>query len=175
MTAAHIVVMGVSGCGKSTVGEALASRLEVPFADADDFHMEANRALMAGGTPLTDDHRWPWLDLLVEWMAGQATAVRHGAAPGPVRSVIACSALRLAYRDVLRTAPGGVAFVHLDVADAQLRARVEGRSDHYMPVGLLDSQLAALEPLATREDGITLSAGEGVDALVEAARAALTV
>ncbi len=186
MTAAHIVVMGVSGCGKSTVGEALATRLGVPFADADDFHTEANRALMAGGTPLTDEHRWPWLDELVAWMAAQASGTPGAAGSGDggagdggvgnggvVRSVVACSALRVAYRDVLRTAPGGVAFVHLDVDDARHRDRVAQRSGHFMPLALLDSQLAALEPLTPREAGTTLSAGEGVDELVRRARAAL--
>lgn len=169
MTAAHIVVMGVSGCGKSTIGAALANDLDVPFADADDFHTDANRALMAGGTPLTDDHRRPWLDLLVAWMADHPAATDGGV----VNSVIACSALRLAYRDVLRTAPGGVAFVHLDVDDARLRSRVADRSEHFMPAALLDSQLTALEPLSPQESGVTLSASAGVEELVAAARAAL--
>ncbi|PWD50882.1 hypothetical protein C8046_09685 [Serinibacter arcticus] len=172
MDSAHIVVMGVSGCGKSTVGEAVAERLGVPFADADDFHPEANVALMAGGTPLTDEQRWPWLDALVAWMAQQPAAPADPAG-SPVRSVVACSALRRAYRDVLRTAPDGVAFVHLDVDDAELRRRVASRSEHFMPVTLLESQLATLEPLGDDEAGLTLSAGDDVPTLVSAVVTAL--
>ena len=141
----HLVVMGVSGCGKSTVGELLADRLRVPFLDADNFHPEANLAKMADGTPLDDADRWPWLRLV-----GVALAAH------PDGAVVACSALRRTYRDLLRDAVPEVRFVHLEGTREQLAARMRARERHFMPVSLLDTQLATLEPLGGDEPGIVL-------------------
>jgi len=154
----HVVVMGVSGCGKSTVGELLAERLGLPFVDADSLHPPENLAKMASGTPLTDDDRWPWLRLV-----GAALA-----AP-PDGAVVACSALRRAYRDLLREAAPDVRFVHLVGTREQLAARMSARSDHFMPVSLLDTQLATLEPLGTDEAGIELDCSLDPAALALAA------
>ncbi|WP_449385623.1 gluconokinase [Cellulomonas soli] len=130
MTGVHVVVMGVSGSGKSTVAAALAERLTLPFGEGDEFHGERNRALMAAGVPLTDADRAPWLLAVRDWMSAQA----------PTGSVVACSALRRAYRDVLRGALGDVLFLEVDVPAAVLRARMSARTEHFMPVSLLDSQ-----------------------------------
>ena len=131
-----VVLMGVCGCGKTTVGRALAADLGWPFLDADDFHPEANVAKMRAGIALTDDNRWPWLDRLA---AEMATINARGA-----HAVLACSALRQAYRD--RLARGGdVRFVHLKGDRATLAPRIKARTGHYMPESLLDSQLGTLE------------------------------
>ena len=140
-----VVVMGVSGCGKSTVGALLADRLGVPFLDADSLHPEANLAKMADGTPLDDADRWPWLRL-----------VGLGLAAHPDGAVVACSALRRTYRDLLRDAVPEVQFVHLEGTREQLAARMRARERHFMPVSLLDTQLATLEPLGGDEPGIVL-------------------
>ena len=132
-----LVLMGVCGCGKTTVGEALAATLGWPFYDADDFHPAANVAKMAAGVPLDDADRWPWLDRLRDEMA--AVEARGGDA------VLACSALKQAYRDRIARA-GNVRFVHLVGDRATIAARVGQRSHRYMPLSLLDSQFAALEP-----------------------------
>lgn len=131
-----LVMMGVCGCGKSTVGEALAKSLGWRFLDADDFHPPANVAKMAGGTPLTDDDRWPWLDGIAEELAAILARGEH--------AVLACSALRQAYRDRLARA-GDVRFVHLAGDRATIAARLAERKHRYMPSSLLDSQFAALE------------------------------
>ncbi len=146
-----IVVMGVSGTGKTTVGEALAEQLGLPFAEGDEFHSEASRQKMASGRPLTDEDRWPWLERLRAWMDEQGRQNHAGC-------VVACSALRRAYRDVLRGAGGNVVFCHLVVEEATLRSRMEQRPGHYMPASLLSSQLETLEPLQPDEQGISLSA-----------------
>ncbi len=129
-----IVVMGVSGCGKSTIGQLLASRLDAPFFDGDDFHPPENIAKMAAGRPLTDDDRFPWLlrlrHLIDEQLAAGKTAV------------IACSALKKSYRDVLRRQ--GVVFVYLRGDFETIWARVNGRH-HFMPPALLQSQFDTLE------------------------------
>ncbi|MFT4030657.1 MAG: gluconokinase [Protaetiibacter sp.] len=127
-----VVVAGVSGSGKSTVGALLAARLGVPFADGDALHPPANLAKMASGIPLDDADRWPWLDAVGERLAAS-----------PV--VVACSALRRAYRDRLRAAAPGARFVLLDGSRELLEARMAARTDHFMPPALLDSQLATLE------------------------------
>lgn len=145
----HLVVMGVSGSGKTTVAALLADRLGFPAAEADDFHPAANVAKMAAGIPLDDADRWPWLATLRTWMDG------HGAAAGG--TVVTCSALKRSYRDLLRAGTGVVRFLHVD-ADAELLARRLGqRTDHFMPDTLLASQLATLEPLEPDEDGTTLA------------------
>jgi gluconokinase len=142
MAGVAYVVMGVSGSGKSTVAAEAARRLGRPFLEADDLHSPANRAKMAAGQPLTDEDRWPWLRLVRSWL------VEHP------DGLAACSSLRRAYRDLLRTA-GDTVFVHLSVPAPLLRERLAARRDHWMPATLLDSQLAALEPLAL-DEGVTL-------------------
>ena len=131
-----VVVMGVTGCGKSTVGAALAGRLGWRFLDADDFHPPANVAKMAAGTPLTDEDRWPWLDRL-------ASELRTIEASGG-SAVLACSALREAYRARIAVA-GDVRFVHLAGDEATIASRLARRRHRYMPASLLSSQFATLE------------------------------
>jgi gluconokinase len=135
-----VVLMGVCGCGKTTVGRTLAEELGWPFLDADDFHPAANVAKMRAGTALTDDDRWPWLDRI----AGELRAIlgRGG------HAVLACSALKQAYRERLARA-GDVRFVHLAGDRATIAARLAERKHRYMPSSLLDSQFAALEAPAT--------------------------
>lgn len=161
----HIVVMGVSGSGKSTVGRALAQRLDLPFAEGDDFHPAANVAAMAAGRPLTDADRAPWLAALADWIGARQAAGQP--------SVLSCSALRRRYRDVLSAAGGRVRFVHLVLDPAVLEARMAARTDHFMPVSMLGSQLATLEPLAADEDGVDVPAQGDVDDVVDAVLAAL--
>ncbi|OQZ91036.1 gluconate kinase [Mycobacterium alsense] len=152
-----VVVMGVSGSGKSTVGAALARRLGVPFIDADTLHPPANIAKMAAGEPLTDDDRRPWLDRVGEWLA----AHRDG-------GVVSCSALKRTYRDRLRAHCPPVTFLHLRGSPELIGARLAARLGHFMPAALLRSQFDALEPLGADEDGMTVDAGRGVDAIVAA-------
>lgn len=157
-----LVVMGVSGCGKSTVAAALAAALDARFLDGDDFHPEANIAKMRGGTPLSDADRWPWLDRL-----GQALAAGEG------RAVAACSALRRAYRDRLRAAAGEpVRFLHLAAPEAVIAARLAARAGHFMPPALLASQFASLEPPGPDEDAVTLDVSGDPAAVLAAARTA---
>lgn len=130
--------MGVSGCGKSSLGAALAAALVLPFTDADDLHPAANRAKMAAGQPLTDADRWPWLQAVGAVLAGGA-------------GMVACSALRRTYRDRLREAAGPVQFLHLVAPRKVIAQRLAARRGHFMPLALLDSQLATLEPLAPGE------------------------
>ncbi len=132
-----VVVMGVCGCGKTTVGTALAAAVAWPFFDADGFHPPANVAKMAAGVPLTDEDRAPWLDRLA---AEMGAIDRAGGS-----AVLACSALKAAYRDRLAVA-GDVRFVHLRGDRATIAARVAARTGHYMPAALVDSQFADLEP-----------------------------
>lgn len=132
-----LVMMGVCGCGKTTVGEALGKALHWPFFDADDFHPPANVAKMASGVPLTDDDRWPWLDRMAAEMRATLGRGQH--------AVFACSALRQVYRDRLAAA-GDVRFVHLAGDYATIAKRLEKRKHRYMPAALLDSQFATLEP-----------------------------
>jgi gluconokinase len=152
----HLVLMGVSGAGKSAVGRRVAERLGYVFADADDFHPPGNVARMAHGIPLTDDERAPWLRALATWLAEQQAAARS--------TVLACSALKRAYRDALRAAAPNLLFVHLAVPREVLLARMRRRT-HFMPASLLESQLATLELLAADEPGFTLDAAAGVDAV----------
>ncbi|WP_435747752.1 gluconokinase [Nocardioides sp. SYSU DS0663] len=156
-----LVVMGISGSGKSTVGAALAARLAVPFADADDLHPATNVAKMARGEALDDDDRWPWLEEVARWLGEHATG-----------GVMSCSALRRSYRAVLRRhAPVG--FVHLAGDREVIERRVHARTGHFMPVSLLDSQLATLEPLAADEDGVVVDVDQTVEEIVEEALAEL--
>jgi len=148
--------MGVSGSGKSTVGAALAQRLRVPVADADTLHPPANIATMAAGEPLDDDDRYPWLATVGEWLAGH----RDG-------GVISCSALRRKYRDQLRAHCPRVRFLHLAGSPELIGGRLAGRTGHFMPAALLRSQFETLEPLAPDEAGMTVDAGQDVDAIID--------
>jgi gluconokinase len=144
----HVVVMGVCGCGKTTVARRISALTGFAFAEADEFHSEANVSKMRAGVPLTDDDRWPWLRSLADWMAERAAAGES--------TVVACSALRRGYREVLSQGPPSVAFVHLDGAVDTIRQRLSRRTGHYMPASLLDSQVATLERLHPDEPGIVL-------------------
>lgn len=156
-----VVVMGVSGCGKSVVGQALATDLGWPFFDGDDFHPEANVAKMAAGTPLTDADRWPWLDRLAAEMA----AINARGAD----AVFACSALKQAYRD--RFSPAGdVRFVHLKGDYDTIASRIANRAHRYMPPTLLASQFATLEE---PKDAIVVDVRDAIAAQVAKIRAAL--
>lgn len=159
MSALRIVVMGVSGCGKTTVGLALAERLGASFVEGDQLHPQANVAKMAAGIPLTDADRWPWLDAVGAALAGDA----------PV--VASCSALKRSYRDRLRTQAGTpLNFLHLAGDRAALAQRMAERPGHYMPVSLLDSQLATLEP-PSADEALTLAIDMPVSVMVDTALA----
>lgn len=129
-----IVVMGISGSGKSTVGKALAKKLELPFLDADDFHPTENIKKMSRGQALTDDDRWPWLAAIVEYMLDSHRP----------RMVLACSALKQAYRDYLGQRLS-LTIVYLELNRTEAIKRLESRKNHFMPVSLIDSQLETLE------------------------------
>ncbi len=159
-----VVVMGVSGSGKTTVGAALAQRLRVPFADADDFHPRVNIDKMSAGIPLTDTDRGPWLATIARWLTD------HAATGG----VTSCSALKQAYRDVLAAAAPHVYFVHLHGDPDVVAARVAGRPGHFMPAALVESQFATLEPLGPDEHGAVLEVDQPVDDLVSQSIALLT-
>lgn len=154
-----IVVMGVSGSGKSSVGRALAAALACPFLEGDAVHPPANVEKMRQGTPLEDADRWPWLDRIAEWIAA------NGAAGG----VVACSALRRSYRERLRRADSGLRFVHLDVPAAELLRRMEQRR-HFMPASLLHSQLETLESPGVEECALTVDATQAQEAIVAQTR-----
>src|ERR1700710_405661 len=148
-----IVAMGVSGSGKSTVGAALAQRLRVPFADADDFHPPANIAKMTAGEALDDEDRHPWLEAIGEWL---------DPAP-PARGGGSCSALKRKYRDQLRQHAPSTEFVHLHGSREVIARRQASRPGHFMPASLLDSQFAILEPLAPDERGLVVDVDQSVD------------
>ncbi|WP_406229386.1 gluconokinase [Nocardia sp. NBC_01009] len=162
VTVPVVVVMGVSGCGKSTVGRLLAEALHVEYAEGDDFHPVENIAKMAAGVPLTDADRAPWLDIVAGWL-GQRQG--HG-------GVVSCSALQHSYRDRLRVAAPETFFVHLAASRDELAQRMAARRGHFMPSSLLDSQLAALEQLSADERGITVDATRAPAELVREAMAA---
>ncbi len=149
------IIMGVAGCGKSTVGRALAAALACPFFDGDDFHPPENVEKMANGIPLTDEDRVPWLSRLNQLL--------HGAAGG--RAVLACSALKKNYRTQLRTGEADVQFIYLAGDYETLRARLAGREGHFMKPGMLKSQFAALEP-PVGEDAFTIDADQPVAQII---------
>jgi gluconokinase len=155
--ASPIVVMGVSGSGKSTVGAALAQRLRVPFADADDFHPPANVAKMTAGQPLDDDDRYPWLESIGEWLAQR----------GGDGGVVTCSALKRKYRDQLRRHCADVEFLHLAGTPEVIGKRQASRPGHFMPASLLESQFQTLEPLEPDEGGTTIDVDQSIDSIVE--------
>lgn len=151
-----VVVMGVAGSGKTTVGAALAERLGLEYADADAFHGEASVAKMAAGHPLNDDDRGPWLQAIGVWLAA------HDETGG----VVSCSALRRRYRDVLRKAAPRVHFLHLDGDPLVVTQRVASRLNHFMPLSLVSSQLETLERLEPDETGSRLDLTASVDDIV---------
>jgi len=151
-----VVVMGVSGTGKSTVGAALAGRLRVPFEDADDLHPQANIDKMTRGEALDDQDRWPWLERIGEWLADHESG-----------GVIACSALKRKYRDQLRHHCSAVEFLHLQGGRELIERRQASRPGHFMPSSLLTSQLETLEPLAPDERGVVVEVAGSVDEIVE--------
>jgi gluconokinase len=150
-----IVVMGVSGSGKSTVGAALARRLDIPFADADSCHPAANIAKMSAGTPLDDEDRYPWLAAVGKWLADHDCGV------------MSCSALKRRYRDQLRSYRPTVEFLHLTGSPALIGRRQAERTGHFMPPSLEMSQFEALEPLGSDERGLAIDVGHSADDIVE--------
>ena len=163
-----VIVMGVSGCGKSTVAAGVADRLGLCFIDGDSLHPESNVARMRAGIPLEDADRWPWLDRIGACLADMTS--------WPQGLVIACSALRRIYRDRLRAAAPGVRFVFLDGPAELIAARMASRSGHYMPSGLLASQLQTLErPGGDETDvqhiGIELPAADLIERIALSLRA----
>ncbi|MCF3937114.1 gluconokinase [Gordonia sp. Z-3] len=151
-----VVVMGVSGSGKSTVGAALAQRVRAPFADADDFHPPENIAKMSAGRALDDADRRPWLESIGQWLAQHADG-----------GVVSCSALKHSYRDQLRAHAPSVFFVHLDGPIEVITRRQASRPGHFMPATLLQSQFDTLEPLGPDEAGGVVDVDQSVDAIVE--------
>jgi gluconokinase len=158
-----LVVMGVSGCGKSRVGAALAARLQVPLIEGDEFHSDTNRALMRQGIPLTDAHRADWLQNLGEVLAQQ-----------PQGAVLTCSALKLSYRERLRAAVPGLRFAWLDLDRSAAEARVSQRPAHFFPAGLVATQFEALEPPWNEPGVIRLDALAAPEAIVDRVAAWLT-
>ncbi|WP_295854522.1 gluconokinase [Tardiphaga sp.] len=161
-----LIVMGVAGSGKSTIAEALAAKLGWRFADGDAFHPASNVAKMSAGHPLTDDDRWPWLQAIADEI--DAVADRGG------QIVVACSALKRAYRDVLVHGRDDVRLVYLDGSQPLIAERLASRKGHFMPPGLLDSQFATLRPPGTDESPITVSINATVDVIITAILAQLT-
>jgi gluconokinase len=148
--AAAIVVMGVSGAGKSTVGKLVGARLDCPFRDADSFHPKANIEKMSRGEPLSDEDRWPWLNAIAAWIAGHRAA--------GTTCVVTCSALKRAYRDIVTNRQSAdVRLVYLKGDFDLIEARLKARTGHFMPPGLLRSQFAALEEPGADEHAIVVS------------------
>ena len=158
-----VVVMGVAGTGKTTIGPLLAARLGVPYAEGDDFHPPASIAKMSAGVPLDDADRWPWLDAIGAWADGRAG----------LGGVVACSALKRSYRDRLRTAAPGIVFVHLAGDRALIEDRMAHRRGHFMPTALLDSQFATLQPLQPDEAGVVVDVSGPPEEIAERAATAL--
>jgi gluconokinase len=159
-----VVVMGISGVGKSVVGHELADRFSVEYADGDDFHPEANIAKMTAGTPLTDEDRWPWLDAIGAWAHGRAG----------LGGVVSSSALKRSYRDRLRSAAPGVVFVHLRGDRELIEDRMAHRQGHFMPTALLDSQFATLQPLQADETGVAVDVSGSPEEITDRAVTALS-
>lgn len=160
-----IIVMGVSGSGKTSVGGLIAKRLGCGFSDADAFHSAANKAKMAAGNPLNDDDRWPWLDAM-------RAAIADNIANGQTH-VYACSALKQIYRDRLRKGDKDVIFVYLSGSFSLLESRLEHRANHFFDPALLKSQVDTLEPPAPEEQAITIDIAPSLDQIADEAIAAL--
>ena len=160
-----LVVMGVQGCGKSTAGQAVAARLGLPFLDGDDLHPASNKAKMASGHPLTDEDREPWLRAIGRELAA---GLENGTA-----TVVACSALKRQYRDLIRSYAPDTQFIHLEGSRELIAERLSRRDHEYMPPTLLDSQFATLEPLGEDEAGIRLSITLSLDEIAAGAAAAV--
>lgn len=157
----RVVLMGVAGCGKSSVGAALSDVMGIPYRDGDDLHPPENIAKMSRGEPLTDADRWPWLALV-----GQALQ------DGPM--IIGCSALRRVYRErITETAGRPVCFAHLAGSRAVIEARMRARQGHFMPPALLDSQFATLEPPGPDENAVAVDIDQPLAGIVAAIKAAL--
>ncbi|MTI38708.1 gluconokinase [Fulvivirga lutimaris] len=151
-----IIVMGVSGSGKSTIGKALAEKLKFPFFDADDFHPQSNKDKMASGIPLTDEDRYPWLELIVDALSKENNGV------------LACSALKDTYREILNKASDDVRWVYLNGDYETIKQRMEQRSGHFMKADMLKSQFDALQaPSEAINVDITLSIGEIVATVIK--------
>lgn len=155
-----LIVMGVSSSGKSTIAKALAEKLGWRFADGDDFHPKANVEKQRAGHPLTDADRWPWLQSI-------ADEIDRVTAAGD-RIVFACSALKRAYRDLLRHGRHDIRIVYLDGTKELIASRMAARKDHFMPTSLLDSQFATLEVPGADEQPITVSIDDDIDGIVAA-------
>lgn len=148
-----IIVMGVAGCGKTTVGERLAQATGFQYIDGDQLHPQANIEKMSSGDALTDDDRWPWLEAI-----GETLAQANGSI------IIGCSALKRSYRDVIRNRAGGpVSFLHLSGSRQLIGERMNYRTGHFMPPSLLDSQFAALEPPTADEEAVTIDIARPLD------------
>ncbi|MGG7100396.1 gluconokinase [Rhodococcus sp. 24CO] len=152
-----LVVMGVSGSGKSTVGGMIAGAMGWDLQEGDDLHPQANIEKMATGHPLNDDDRWPWLDKIAQWITHHTDAGQPG--------IVTCSALKRSYRDILRGE--NVVFVHLAGSRDQIGQRLTARLDHYMPPSLLDSQISTLEPIDPDEQAIIIDVGGSPVEIVE--------
>ncbi|TLS43497.1 gluconokinase [Streptomyces montanus] len=158
-----VVIMGVAGTGKTTVGPLLADRLGVPYAEGDGFHPETNIAKMSAGTPLTDEDRRPWLDAIGEWAHERAG----------LGGVVSCSALKRSYRDRLRASAPGLVFVQLTGDRKLIEDRMTHRQGHFMPTALLDSQFATLQPLQADEAGVAVDVSGSPEEIAERALSAL--
>jgi gluconokinase len=154
-----LVVMGVSGSGKTTVASKLAERLHWTFEDGDRFHPKSNVEKMSAGQPLTDEDRWPWLNAIADEIERVCKAGEH--------AVIACSALKRVYRDVLLRGRDDVRVVFLNGTQDLIAQRLASRKDHFMPPGLLDSQFRTLEPPGLDENAIDVSIDAPVDGIVD--------
>ncbi|MGE7415737.1 gluconokinase [Methylobacterium tarhaniae] len=163
---AVVVVMGVSGSGKTTVASLLAGRLGWEFEDGDDFHPPANVEKMQAGSPLTDEDRWPWLAAIAAWIDTLRAEGRHG--------VVTCSALKRAYREILVGARPDVRLVYLKGDRELIGRRMAARHGHFMPTSLLDSQFRTLEEPAPEENPLVVSVGATPQAIVAEIGAALT-
>lgn len=152
-----IVVMGVTGCGKTTVGIALAEALGIEFIDSDVLHSEANKKKMSSGTPLTDSDREPWLQEVSKALQSHESVV------------VACSALKRSYRSTILAGAPTTLFIHLGGSQELIFARLSERSHHFMPIGLLDSQFQTLEPLDHTETGKVFEISKPVDQIVDEA------
>ncbi|MFM2145106.1 MAG: hypothetical protein RI899_894 [Actinomycetota bacterium] len=146
-----IVVMGVTGCGKTTVGIALAKALDIEFIDSDDLHSESNKKKMSSGTPLTDSDREPWLQAVSRALQSHESVV------------VACSALKKSYRSAILAGAPTTKFVHLNGSQELIFARLSERSHHFMPIALLDSQFHTLEPLDPEENGKVFDIDKPID------------